>query len=256
MSPAAGGDGGPGILRPNWPAPPRVRAAFSLRSGGVSVPPWDSLNLGAHVGDDPPSVRENRRRLREALSLPAEPRWLEQVHGVAVSRDHAAATPPIADAFVTDRPGVVAAIMVADCIPVLFCEREGRVVAAAHAGWRGLAAGVLENTVAAMGVDPGRLVAWMGPAIGPDAFEVGSEVRAAFVEAACGEGAAARFRPSPAGRWLCDLTGLARDRLARLGVGQVCGGGLCTASDPGRFYSHRRDALRTGRMAALVWLEP
>jgi YfiH family protein len=255
MSPAPAA-GGPAVLWPEWPVPPRVRAAFSLRGGGVSAPPFDSLNLGAHVGDDPQAVRENRRRLRDALALPSEPRWLEQVHGIAVSRDHAAASPPVADAFVTDRPGVVAAIMVADCIPVLFSDRDGRVVAAAHAGWRGLVAGVLENTVAAMGVDPGRLVAWMGPAIGPDWFEVGPEVRTAFVESASGPAAAARFRPSPAGRWLCDLAGLARDRLARLGVGEVCGSGLCTASDPGRFYSHRRDAPRTGRMAALVWLEP
>jgi YfiH family protein len=248
--------GAPRFLLPDWPAPPRVRAAFSLRGGGASAAPWASLNLGTHVGDDPAAVRENRRRLREALALPAEPRWLEQVHGVAVSRDAAAAVPPVADAFVTDRPGVVAAIMVADCIPVLFCDRDGAVVGAAHAGWRGLGAGVLENTVAALGVDPRRLLAWLGPAIGPARFEVGPEVREAFLRSASGADAAGRFVPSPAGRWLCDLPGLARDRLALLGVGAVTGGGDCTASDAARFFSHRRDAPRTGRMAALVWLEP
>jgi hypothetical protein len=255
VNPASGAPGAPRFLLPDWPAPPGVRAAFSLRDGGVSAGPWASLNLGNHVGDDPAAVRENRRRLREALALPGEPRWLEQVHGVAVSRDVAATVPPVADAFVTERVGVVATVMVADCIPVLFCDRGGGVVAAAHAGWRGLLAGVLENTVQAMGVDPDRLLAWLGPAIGPARFEVGPEVREAFLQSTPGEDAAARFVPSPAGRWLCDLPGLARDRLSRLGVGAVSGGQHCTASDAGRFFSHRRDAPRTGRMAAVVWLQ-
>jgi YfiH family protein len=274
--------GAPGLLRPDWPAPARVRAAFSLRDGGVSGPPWASLNLGTHVGDDPAAVLQNRRRLATALDLPAEPCWLEQVHGTDVWRPGAAApgstaaaptAPPRADAVVVDQPGIVAAIMVADCIPVLFCDRDGRCVAAAHAGWRGLVAGVLENTVAAMGLPPSRLLAWLGPAIGPARFEVGGEVRDAFLDAArragprVGSGgaadaearamrAAARFRPGQGDRWMCDLTGLARDRLQALGVGAVTGGEWCTASDPARFFSHRRDAARTGRMAALVWLAP
>lgn len=246
------------FLLPDWPAPPQVRAAFALRDGGVSPAPWSSLNLGGHVGDAPEAVHENRRRLAAALALPAEPLWLQQVHGFEVWHAGArpvGATPPVADAIVVDRPGEVAAIMVADCLPVLFCDRGGRRVAAAHAGWRGLAAGVLENTVAALGLPPGELFAWLGPAIGPARFEVGAEVRQAFLEATAGDAAAAHFAPSPAGRWLCDLAGLARTRLARLGVGAVHGGGHCTASDPSRYFSHRRDAPTTGRMAALVWLD-
>jgi YfiH family protein len=254
-----------GLLRPDWSAPPSVWAAFSLRGGGVSAPPWASLNLGAHVGDAPAGVRENRRRLAAALALPAEPLWLEQVHGADVWQPPTAIpaaaaaggverAPPRADAIVVDRPGLVAAVMVADCLPVLFCDRDGTIVAAAHAGWRGLVAGVLENTVAAMARPPGRLLAWLGPAIGPTKFEVGAEVREAFV--AAGAGAAARFQPGRADRWMADLAGLARDRLQALGVGAITGGEACTVSDAGRFFSHRRDAPRTGRMAALVWIDP
>lgn len=242
------------LLRPAWPAPRGVHAAFSLRTGGSSAPPWASLNLGTHVGDDLAAVTENRRRLALALDLPAEPLWLEQVHGVQVWRplpEQPVPPPPRADAIVVDRPGVVAAIMVADCIPVLLCDRAGSIVAAAHAGWRGLAAGVLERTVAAMDRPAAELLAWLGPAIGAARFEVGEEVREAFPS---GAGAPQRFRPGRTGRWLCDLPGLARDRLQALGVGAVSGGEWCTASDPERFFSHRRDAPRTGRMAALVWL--
>jgi len=248
--------GGLRFLRPAWPAPARVRTAFALRDGGVSVVPWSSLNLGGHVGDSAEAVRENRRRLTAALALPAEPLWLEQVHGVDVWRvgQPQGAAPPVADAVVVDRPGVVGAIMVADCLPVLFCDRDGSRIAAAHAGWRGLDAGVLENTVAALERPPDQLLAWLGPAIGPTRFEVGAEVRQAFLDSVGGASAAAHFIPSPAGRWLCDLAGLARARLAALGVGAIHGGGWCTASDPGRFFSHRRDAPRTGRMAALAWL--
>ncbi|MEZ5487827.1 MAG: peptidoglycan editing factor PgeF [Steroidobacteraceae bacterium] len=261
----------PAFLVPDWPAPAVVRAAFALRSGGVSAAPWASLNLGGHVGDDPAAVGENRRRLCAALALPAEPRWLEQVHGTVVHDDRDAdevaaraageglvAAPPVADAAMTHRAGTVLAIMVADCLPVLFCDRAGTVVGAAHAGWRGLAAGVLENTVAALGVAPSRLLAWLGPAIGPTRFEVGPEVREQFILGAPAAAAEieARFVPHRANRWLCDLPGLACDRLRRLGIASVTGGEVCTASDPQRFFSHRRDAPRTGRMAALIWLQP
>lgn len=250
--------GVPQVLLPDWPAPASVRAAFSLRRGGVSAAPWSSLNLGTHVGDAAEAVTENRRRLRAALQLPSEPRWLQQVHGVAVVDDRGSAgpVPAVADAAITAEAGVVLAIMVADCIPVLFCDREGRRLGAAHAGWRGLLAGVLENTVEALAVPPRSLLAWLGPAIGPSRFEVGPEVRDAFLASTPGEVAAARFLPSPGGRWLCDLPGLARDRLARAGVGWIGGVAACTASDPDRFFSHRRDAPRTGRMAALIWRNP
>lgn len=238
------------ILVPDWPAPPRVRAAFTLRTGGVSGGPFASLNLGDHVGDDPAAVASNRRRLREALHLPAEPLWLNQVHGREVARFDGAPRPD-ADAAMALQPGQVCAVLVADCLPVLFADRDGRCVAASHAGWRGLAAGVLERTVEALPAAPGALVAWLGPAIGPQAFEVGEEVRDAFVAAQ--PEAAEEFAPQAAGRWLADLWGLARRRLAAAGVGAVYGGRGCTVSEPQRFFSYRRDGV-TGRMAALVWL--
>jgi hypothetical protein len=241
-------------LHPDWPAPPSVRAAITTRSGGVSGAPWDSLNLAGHVGDDPACVAENRRRLRAALRLPAEPFWLHQVHGcdVAEAVADAAGGACAADAAVADRPGVVCAVLTADCLPVLFCSRRCDWVAAAHAGWRGLAAGVLEAAVARAPVPAADVRAWLGPAIGPDAFEVGPEVRAAFL--ADDPGAEGCFRPSPAGRWLADLYGLARRRLARCGVGWVGGGGLCTFTDRERFFSFRRDGA-TGRMASVIWLD-
>ncbi len=246
-------------LRPDWPAPPGVRAAFAYRSGGVSTAPWSSLNLGLHVGNDADAVRENRRRLRAAPALPSEPLWLEQVHGIEVidadSLDAAAiaaAGPlgPRGDAVVACAPGRVACIQVADCLPVLFCSRDGQRIGAAHAGWRGLAGGVLESTVAAMAVPGPELLAWIGPAIGPAAFEVGEEVRAQFV--AQSPAAAAAFVANSRGRWQCDLFMLARQRLEALGVGSVLGGGVCTHDDPARFFSHRRSAP-TGRHAALIW---
>jgi YfiH family protein len=248
------------ILEPQWAAPRGVRAAFSLRSGGTSTPPWDSLNLGVHVGDDPAAVAENRRRLRHTLGLPSEPIWLDQVHGTAVvhidsatgrqnGRESPPAVRPRADAAVTRERGVVLAVQVADCLPVLLASPES-VLGAAHAGWRGLAAGVIEGTVAAMQVPPSQLVAWLGPCIGPAHFEVGDEVRAAFL--AADPAAAAAFEANAQGRWQCDLPQLARARLRALGIRQIAGGEWCTAADPVRFYSHRRDQ-RTGRMAALIW---
>jgi YfiH family protein len=240
----------PEFLRPDWPAPARVHAAMTTRIGGTSRGPYAGFNLAAHVGDEPDAVAANRKLLRTQLALPAEPAWLEQVHGARVARLPGPVAGP-ADASVTRDPGVVCAVLVADCLPVFFAGRDGDRVGIAHAGWRGLAAGVVEATVAALGGDPGRLVAWLGPAIGPDAFEVGDDVREAFVSG--DPGAATAFRTGRAGRWMADLPALARRRLAAAGVTTVGGGGLCTHSDPARFYSYRRDGA-TGRMAALAWL--
>ncbi len=240
------------MIYPRWPAPDRVRAFSTTRSGGVSLPPYDSLNLGHHVGDDAAAVRENRRRLRRQLELPAEPLWLDQVHGARVV-DAGHQTPHrSADGSFSRRSGAVCAVLTADCLPVLFCDRRGSAVAAAHAGWRGLAAGILEATVGALGVHPGQVLAWLGPAIGPEAFEVGGEVRETFV--AQHAPAASAFVARPNGQWLADLYQLARVRLLAVGVSTIHGGGFCTRSDRERFYSFRRDRT-TGRMASLIWLE-
>ncbi|MBM4191463.1 MAG: peptidoglycan editing factor PgeF [Gammaproteobacteria bacterium] len=251
------------MLEPRWAAPANVRAAFSLRSGGMSEAPWETLNLGAHVGDDPAAVIENRRRLVNVLHLPSEPVWLNQVHGreVLEVNEHsrlASDSRPRADALVTRSRGVVLAIQVADCLPVLFSSRDGRVLGAAHAGWRGLTAGVLEATVAATAIPAADLVAWLGPSIGPAHFEVADDVRNEALRTAPQSHAGMRrateeaFQRNAKGRWQCDLPALARQRLAALGIGQVDGGEWCTAADPVRFFSHRRDQL-TGRMAALIW---
>lgn len=266
------GSAGVAWFEPDWPAPPGVRAAFPLRAGGASVPPWDSLNIGVHVGDDPAAVQENRRRLRAALGLPAEPLWLDQVHGCEVvdadALRRSAATAggvattdrlserPRGDAVVTSRPGVVCAIQVADCLPVLFASRDGRHLGAAHAGWRGLAGGVLEATVRALPVPASELIAWLGPAIGPASFEVGDEVRAAFCaqpDRHAGDPATA-FQRNERGRWQCDLHALARQRLAATGLHSVWGGGEDTCADAQRYFSHRRGAP-TGRHVALLWLD-
>ena len=233
--------------------PPRVQAAFTARTGGVSTGPYASLNIGAHVGDAVEAVNENRRRVCAQLALPARPAFVEQVHGIGVLEldGPAGAAGQPADAVIARRPGTVCVIQVADCMPVLFAAADGSAVAAAHAGWRGLAAGVLEATVARLGLDPGTLAAWMGPAIGPRHFEVGDEVRAAFMahEAA----ASSAFDRNGRGRWQCDLAALARQRLSALGVGRVAGADWCTYADPERFFSYRRDG-QCGRMAALIWL--
>lgn len=237
-------------LVPAWSAPARVRAAMTTRAGGVSAGAWASLNLATHVGDDPAAVSENRRRLRTVLELPTEPGWLEQVHGARVAVLPRSDAQP-ADASVCFTPGNVCAVLVADCLPVFLASRDGDRVGIAHAGWRGLAGGVVEATIGALECDPSRLVAWLGPSIGPRAFEVGAEVREAFVAQDPGaEGAFIAGRP---GRWLADLPALARRRLAAAGVSAVTGGGLCTYTDADRFYSYRRDGT-TGRMAALAWL--
>lgn len=240
------------LLLPQWPAPPRVRACTTTRVGGVSLAPYDTLNLATHVGDVPAAVAENRRRLHAQLRLPAAPRWLNQVHGSCAAAAAEVTAPRDADASHTDHAGVVCAVLTADCLPLLLCDRAGRRVAAVHAGWRGLHGGVIEQTVAALGVPGEELLVWLGPAIGPAAFEVGGEVRDAFLT--FDAQAAAAFVPSPAGRWLADLYTLARQRLARLGVHAVYGGDRCTFSEPQQFYSYRRQP-QTGRMASLIWIE-
>ncbi|MCP4637674.1 MAG: peptidoglycan editing factor PgeF [Methyloversatilis sp.] len=236
------------LILPDWPAPPAVRACVTTRLGGVSAAPFDSFNPATHVGDDAQAVAANRALLR--AHLPAEPLWLDQVHGVEVldaDRERCGT----GDASIAHRAGSVCAVMTADCLPVLLCNRQGTVVAAAHAGWRGLAMGVLTRTVQRMGGAPGDILAWLGPAIGPDAFEVGPEVRAVFLERL--PGAAAAFRPGTGDRLYADIYLLARLELARAGVQAVYGGGLCTVSQAGLFHSYRRDG-RCGRMASLIWL--
>jgi polyphenol oxidase len=237
-----------GWIVPDWPAPVCVRAFVTTRAGGVSQGPFASMNLGASGGDRPENVARNRAILR--AHLPGEPRWLRQVHGPAVAQaQDADAT---ADAAVTRERAVACAVLTADCLPVFLCDETGTAVGMAHAGWRGLAAGVIERTVERMGIEGARLMAWLGPAIGPRAFEVGSEVRAAFL--AHDTSADRAFTDKGGGKYLADLYALARFRLAALGVKQVSGGNFCTWTETGRFFSYRREQ-RSGRMASLIWLE-
>ena len=236
------------MILPDWPTPPRVKSLMTTRAGGVSGAPWGSLNLGDHVGDDPVHVAANRARLRQ--QLPADPGWLKQVHSTTVVEAGAGLLE--ADAAFTRRAGTVCAVLTADCLPVLLCDRAGSVVAAAHAGWRGLAGGVLEASVAAMQVPAGEIMAWMGAAIGPQAFEVGDEVRQTFI-AQHPETAVAFLRHAP-GKWLADIYQLARIRLSQVGVQAIYGGGRCTFNETDSFFSYRRDSV-TGRMATLIWLE-
>lgn len=237
---------------PDWPAPANIGAAVSTRLGpGVSPPPYDRLNLGLRSGDDLAAVAANRAALAQALALPAAPLWLRQVHGTTVAR-HAAPgeDEPEADAAVARGAGKVLAILTADCLPVLFASADGSTIAAAHAGWRGLAAGVLENTLAQMAVPAADVMAWLGPAIGAPSYEVGYEVRTAFVSA--DPPAASAFTPTRPGHALCDLYELARRRLATAGVTRIFGGGFDTFQDA-RFYSYRRDGAASGRFATLIW---
>jgi YfiH family protein len=236
---------------PAWPAPRGVRALSTTRRGGVSAAPYDSLNLALHCGDDPVAVRRNRELLAQRLALPGEPMWLTQVHGCRVARAGVAAPLCQADASYTEDAGLICVVLTADCLPLLLCNWAGSRVAAVHAGWRGLAGGVIEAAVASFPDLPGDLLAWMGPAIGPEAFEVGAEVLEAFVEGDPWCEQAFRARGS---RWLADIYALARRRLQRLGVGFIGGGDLCTVSAPDRFYSYRRDGT-TGRMASLIWID-
>ncbi len=252
------------MIQPDWPAPEAVQALTTTRQGGVSTGFWAGLNLADHVGDDPLAVQENRRFLHKMLDLPGEPVWLRQVHGNGVVEAESTVVNPAcgsvplssveprqADASVARVPGRVSVVLTADCLPALFCDRAGSCVAAAHAGWRGLAAGVLESTVQTMGVEPGELLVWLGPAIGPKAFEVGDEVRSAFVEQHPQTDEA--FIACAPHRWLADLYQLARIRLLAVGVPVVYGGDHCTWSEADDFYSYRRDGV-TGRMASLIWL--
>lgn len=250
-----------GLLWPQWDADARVGAVMSTRAGGVSAAPWDSLNLGLAVGDDPDAVAENRRRFVHQLG--ARPVWLRQVHGTTVLRATAAladAAPQVADAAWTDEPGVACIVQVADCLPGLLAAPGGRAVAAAHAGWRGLAGGVVEATLAALcagaGCTPDEVSAWLGPCIGPRRFEVGADVLQGFGQAPA-TADPRRFAPAPAvggtPRWWADLPQLARDRLQQAGVQRIGGGGWCTVEERARFFSYRRDGV-TGRMAAAVWM--
>ena len=239
----------------DWPAPPGVRVLSTLRgdaASGISQGPYAHFNLGDHVGDDSGKVAENRRRLRVGAKLPAEPAWLSQVHGTAVADLDAPGLKGPADAVIAREAGKVCAILTADCLPVVIAADTGQIVAAAHAGWRGLAAGVLEAAVRALGTPPGRLLAWLGPAIGPAHFEVGAEVRDAFLRS--DPEASRAFRPNTNGRFMADLGVLARRRLERLGMTRIYGGDQCTYAEGERYFSYRRDGS-TGRQATLIWRE-
>lgn len=248
----------PGVswLTPDWPAPASVRALSTLRAGGVSRGVYEGLNLGDHVGDQPADVSANRAALRRAAALPGEPRWLRQVHGVRAVAAEGWRPGVEADACHAASPGLICAVLTADCLPVLLADTRARAVAVAHAGWRGLAAGVVERSVDALREQAGRdaeVIAWLGPAIGPRAFEVGDDVVHAFCDQ--DRAAAAAFVRGPReGKWLADLYRLARIRLARVGVSRVSGGEHCTVHERERFYSHRRDRV-SGRMASLIWLD-
>lgn len=238
-------------ITPDWPAPVNVRAISTTRNGGVSTGKYCSLNLGEHVGDNASAVGENRRRVRAALDLSHEPRWLQQVHGTKVAQINGKSVQDPCDAAVTAHTDEVCVIMTADCLPVLLCDLAGAVVAAAHCGWRSLAAGVLENTVQAMRVGSGSLMAWLGPAIGPEVYEVGDDVMQAFVDRDVH--ATAAFKHKSNGKWLCDLYALARLHLQALGIEGIYGGGFCTLTERERFFSYRRDG-ECGRMATLIWI--
>ena len=237
---------------PDWPVVAAVRAVTTTRQGGVSQGCYASMNPADHVDDDPAAVMSNRQILQQVLGLPGPPVWLRQVHGTVVANAATAEGFPMADATWCSQPGIVCAVLTADCLPVLLADTAGQCVAAIHAGWRGLAAGVIEQAVTAMGRPGETLLAWLGPAIGPAVYRVGGEVRDTFM--AHDQEAGGAFRQGADGEWFADLYQLARQRLADCGVTAVYGGGYCSFTDSERFYSYRRDGV-TGRMATLIWLE-
>ncbi len=243
------------LIRPDWPAPATVGALSSTRVGGVSQAPFADLNLGDHVGDDPQRVAANRQLLQAALGSDIRCQWLRQVHGIQVARLDQVGPVVEADAAMTEKPGIGCLVMTADCLPVLFCNRQGTRVAAAHAGWRGLADGVLEATLAALDVPANELLCWLGPAIGPQAFEVGGEVRQQFCRQHREADVAFVRHNQARDSWLADIYQLARLRLARAGVVAIYGAGACTFTDREHFFSYRRDG-QTGRMASVIWLKP
>lgn len=237
------------LIRPDWPAPDNIRALTTTRNGGLSKPPYDSFNIADHVGDKRGKVEKNRARLIDELNLPVKPLWLKQVHGTKVAKAGKDKRGVEADAAVGKR-GVIA-IQTADCLPVLMCTRGGKKIAGAHAGWRGLAGGVLERTFGAMSTEPEKVMVWLGPAIGPDKFEVGDEVRDTFISHS--HIAEDAFKTSDEkGKWLADIYMLARQRLRAAGVTDIYGGDFCTVTDSERFFSYRRDG-DTGRMVSLIW---
>ena len=243
------------FIQPDWPAPAHVCAYVTLRTGGVSLTPYDSFNLAAHVGDNPDHVKENRLRLKQALDLPTEPVWLQQTHSTIVLRASENNREKEADASYADQPNHVCAVLTGDCLPVLFCRQDGTQVAAVHAGWRGLANGIIEKTVQKLNDATSSkhpLLAWLGPAIGHHAYEIGDEVRDIFLMH--DSNAAAAFHLSTQNRWFANLYELARLRLNQVGVTQIYGGNFCTYSDNTRFFSARRDGQKTGRMASLIWM--
>jgi len=240
------------IFTPDWPAPATIRACTTTRLGGISLPPYDSFNLGLHVNDEPEAVLTNRQRLKQLAGLPAEPLWLEQVHGTRVIDADNWHADIQADAIYSHEAEHVCAIMTADCLPVLFCDGAGTQVAAAHAGWRGLLNGILQHTVGRFHGERSDILAWLGPAIGPQQFEVGSEVFNAFNERF--PEAKSAFTRVDASHYLADIYLLARQQLTALGVNTIFGGEHCTASESDRFFSYRRDGV-TGRMASLIWIE-
>ncbi len=238
-------------LIPDWPAPANIRAGTTLRNGGVSLPPYDSLNLGDHVGDDPAAVAENRQRLK----LPGEPIWLKQTHSTRiVNAAHCTPGQSEADGSYTTQPHIICTVLTADCLPLLICNKKGTQVAAVHAGWRGLAAGIIETAVKNFTDDYSELLVWLGPAIGPNHYEVGNDVREVFITREPAANTA--FVPTGIGRgkWYMDIYRLARQRLQALGLNAIYGGNHCSYRQQEQFYSYRRDGI-TGRMASLIWQE-
>jgi len=246
------------LITPDWPAPPRVKSAITTRAGGISLPPWNTFNLGDHVGDKLEHVATNRDRLRQLLNLAVDPCWLQQVHGTEVVELATESRHSItADGAWSQTPGQVCTIMTADCLPVLVCNIQGTRVAAIHCGWRSLAGGILRRTIQLLDQNPSDLLVYLGPGIGKDAFEVGEEVVQTFVENSMDQGHKNRvlqqFSPGLPGKAFADIYGLAKEELNALGVNQIYGGDRCTYREEGTFFSYRRDGI-TGRMASLIWL--